>query len=206
MGNMLTVMSYYPKLTFTQPSPLPKYLMQQKPYCCGSNPKRADAHQMLPDWEVRKKMDLQLLRTRRGSICCYWSQRKNATAFHDSRHLLTKAYPLQANIQNALKNALWKAASSFYHFSGSGDASTSLPRSVQQEMSSLSRAGVLVPGSTRETDRSWKAASCVMSTPIFWTMNLILFSADIIWASLTITQLCTFQRVLFQSLGLMILR
>lgn len=85
MGSMLTVMTYYPKLTFTQHPPLPKYSLQQKPHCCGSIPTCTDAQQMLPDWEARQKWVPQLLGTRHGSICCYWSQ-QNSTEFPDSRH------------------------------------------------------------------------------------------------------------------------
>lgn len=55
---------------------------------------------------------------------------------------LTKAYPPQADTHNDLKKALWNVASSFYHFSGSGNASNNLSCCVHQEMPSLSQPGV----------------------------------------------------------------
>lgn len=131
-------MTYYPKLTFTQPPPLPKYSLQQKPHCRGSSPKGADAHQMLPDWELRQKTVPQLLGTHRARSAATEVSRRTPLNFVTTDWW--RFLSLQAQTQNILekKKAVWRLVSYFYCFSGSGDAVTILTCPVQQGKSLLS--------------------------------------------------------------------
>lgn len=147
------------------------------------------------------------------SLSCYKHDRAWSAATGVSRRtslcfmaavLTDKGLSSAENSHNDLKKTLWNVASSFT--SQAQEMHPAICLAVSSKRCPSSQEQVL-PCWAAAQDHRWLLRGCARCKGLSTASarNLILFSADINWALPAIICLCTFQSVLSQSLGLMIL-